>query len=96
MNRGLIAALLLLGCGHAYVPAQQGFTLRAGPEERERAACLRAEYPPSLDERALARARMEDLVAARRGEWSTFAATRLLEAREDFSRRCQEQIQAER
>ncbi|HVP68145.1 MAG TPA: hypothetical protein VMT17_12865 [Anaeromyxobacteraceae bacterium] len=63
-------------------------TLKAGPAEREKAACLAGQYPLPLGAAALAQARYEDIEAQRNGSWSTFATVRLLDERAQFDRRC--------
>jgi hypothetical protein len=69
--------------------ASASHPLKAGPEEREKAACAAGRYPLSLGGSALAQARFEDMEAQRNGVWSTFAAARLLDEREQFDKRCE-------
>jgi len=91
MRRTLCAALALswlalVGCT---TPAAPRPTLKAGAEEREKAACAAGRYPQQLGASALAQARYEDLEAQRSGTWSTFATARLLDERAQFDKRCE-------
>ena len=79
--------LTLWGCAAPGVTTRP--TLKAGPEEREKAACAAGRYPLPLSASALAQARYEDIEARRNGEWSTFATARLLDERSQFDKRCE-------
>ncbi|HTP30411.1 MAG TPA: hypothetical protein VMK12_32735 [Anaeromyxobacteraceae bacterium] len=91
MGRILCAAIAVSGLAlsSCAVPAATRPTLKAGPEEREKAACAAGRYPQQLGASALAQARYEDLEAQRNGTWSTFATARLLDERAQFDKRCE-------
>ncbi|HEX9052028.1 MAG TPA: hypothetical protein VF841_15970 [Anaeromyxobacter sp.] len=83
-----LAIALLTGCTGAR--ARWSSVPRAAPDPNrwERAACRLEQYPPELDERALARARFEDVEARREDSSAPSAAARLLAARDAFDSRC--------
>ena len=84
----LVIALIEAACTGPSLSASRRPVLRAGPEERERAACLAGRYPVFLDASALAWARYEDVHAQQTQAWSDFAAARLLDERAEFDKRC--------
>lgn len=90
-RRWLVAAAaavaLLMGCKSA-PPRWSSHRTAPDPDRWERAACHLEQYPPELDSRAFARARLLDVDARREGSFGTSATDRLLREREVFDARC--------
>lgn len=83
------AAVVLGACAPgATRPIGAASSRAVDPDRWERAACLRDEYPPEIDDGALARARHEDVRAKTNGRSSPFAAARLEDRRATFKARC--------
>ena len=85
---GTLAAALLVGCRSASTRWSSEPASAPDPGRWERAACYRGEYPEQLDDRALARARYEDLRARQSASASSFAVARLESDRNAFDARC--------
>lgn len=88
LTAGLLATALFTGCTSA---APRWTSTRAAapdPTRWERAACRIEEYPVEIDARAVARARYEDLRAAKEGTPAPKATERIAREREAFESRC--------
>jgi hypothetical protein len=90
--RSVLAAALALafvaGCAAAPARSASGARPAPDPDRWERAACRLQQYPPELDGRALARARLQDLEARRNGSTAPSVAASLVAARDAFDGRC--------
>jgi hypothetical protein len=82
------AAALLMGCESASPRWSAARTTAPDPDRWERAACRLQQYPPELDARAFARARLLDVEARRQGTPGTSATEQLVREREVFEARC--------